>query len=214
MMRIKCPVFIVVSDAKIRRHLVKTLRAEGYPSTPFANGSDFLEALTFLPPGVALVEMQLPEKNGMLVLEQLRAQRKDIPLIMTSACADIRKAVQAIKKGADDFIDQPFSEDQLFETIEQASSLLPSRAEWQQRKDQAETCLQSLTKREIDILRALEINKSNQVTADQLRLSVRTVETYRSRIMKKCGVTKFADVISTIGTAGFETINDRSHKKR
>ncbi len=192
----KCPVFIVVGDASIRQHLVKTLRAEQYQPTPFASGRDFLEALHYLPPGVALVELQLPDRNGMDVLEHLLSERKDITVIMTAAHAEIRKAVQAIKRGADDFIEQPFSQHLLLDTIAQASSLLRARTEYQHDKDYAEYCLGKLTKREIDILRALEVNKNNQLTADQLQLSLRTVETYRSRIMKKCGVTKFSDAIS------------------
>jgi len=66
----------------------------------------------------------------------------------------------------------------------------------QKEKERAEACLQQLTKREIDILRSLELNKSNETAADELNLSIRTIETYRTRIMKKCGVTKFSDAIS------------------
>jgi FixJ family two-component response regulator len=200
-MSAKCSVFIVVGDAGIRRNLVAMLRAEQYDATPFAAGTDFLEALTHLPPGVAIVELFLPDKTGIEILTQLVFERKDIAVIATSAHANIQIAVQVIKQGADDFLEQPFSKTLLLETIEQASTLLHSRSALQKEKDRAEACLQKLTKRELDILRSLELNKSNEVAAIELNLSIRTIETYRTRIMKKCGVTRFADAISLFSTS-------------
>lgn len=200
-MSAKCSVFIVVGDADIRRNLVAMLRAEQYDATPFAAGTDFLEALTHLPPGVAIVELFLPDKTGIEILTQLVFKRKDIAVIGTSAHANIQIAVQVIKQGADDFLEQPFSKTLLVETIEQASTLLHSRSSLQKEKDRAEACLQKLTKRELDILHSLELNKSNEVAAIELNLSIRTIETYRTRIMKKCGVTRFADAISLFSTS-------------
>ena len=197
-MSAKCSVFIVVGDAGMRRTLVEMLRAEQYDATPYAAGSDFLEALSHLPAGVAIVELFLPDKTGIEILTQLLFERTDIPVIVTSAHANIQTAVQVIKQGADDFLEQPFSKKILLETIEQASVLLHSRSAMQKEKDRAEACLRKLTKRELDILRSLELNKNNEAAADELNLSIRTIETYRTRIMKKCGVTKFADAMSLL----------------
>jgi two-component system response regulator DctR len=200
-MSVKCPVFIVVSDAGTRRSLVEMLRAEQYHATPYAAGSDFLEALIHLPAGVAIVDLFLPDKTGIEILTQLLFKRTDIPAIVTSAEANIQMAVQVIKQGADDFLEQPVSKELLLETIEQVSNLLGPRSAMQKEKDRAKACLQKLTKREIDILRSIELNKSNEAAADELNLSIRTIETYRTRIMKKCGVTKFADAISIFSIA-------------
>lgn len=200
-MSVKYPVFIVVGDAGTRRSLVELLRAEQYPATPYAAGSDFLEALVHLPAGVAIVDLFLPDRTGIEILTQLVFKRTDIPVIVTSAQANIQTAVQVIKQGADDFLEQPVSKELLLETIEQASNLLGPRSAIQKEKDRAEACLQQLTKRELDILRSLELNKSNEAAADELNLSIRTIETYRTRIMKKCGVTRFSDAISIFSVA-------------
>lgn len=200
-MSAKCSVFIVVGDAGIRRNMVETLRAEQYRPTPYATGSDFLEALIHLSAGVAIVDLHLPDKQGIDVLKHLLWERKDIPVIITSDKADIQTVVQVIKNGADDFLEQPFSKKIFLEMIEQLSVHLSSRTELQKQKDRAYTCLQRLTKREIDILLSLELNKSNEATADELHLSIRTIETYRTRIMKKCGVKKFSDAISVCSVA-------------
>ncbi|ANI78659.1 response regulator transcription factor [Sphingobium sp. EP60837] len=191
-----CPVFIVLSDGDMRRALVKKLSALGYQPTPFVNGSDFVQSLSFLPAGVCIVDLDLPDMKGTAVLEDLLSTRRDIPLIMTSSTADMRTVVQVIKKGADDFIEQPFSDKILLATIEQACSLVPARAERHQEKIRAKNCLQSLTAREIDILQAAQTEADNRVIADRFHLTLRTVETYRARIMKKCGVRRFSEAVS------------------
>ncbi|MFC4595614.1 response regulator transcription factor [Sphingobium tyrosinilyticum] len=200
-MSAKCSVFIVVDDARLRRNLVATLRSEQYQPTPYAAGSDFLEALSYLPAGVAIVDLNLPDKKGIDVLKQLLEERKDIPVIITADQVSIQMVVQMIKRGADDFLEQPFSKKMLLEVIDQSAALLQSRIELQQEQERAEACLQRLTKTEIDVLRSLKSNKSNQETAEELHLSIRTIETYRTRIMKKCGVTRFADAISIYSIA-------------
>ena len=198
---LRCPVFAVLSDAAVRRPLVKTLSANGFHTTPFVNGSDFIQSLDFLPAGVAIVDLQLPDIRGLAVLEALLASRRDIPFIMTAAAADMRTVVQVIKKGADDFVEQPFVEEALLATLEQACLLVPARSDYQQRRIAAEQCVRSLTARELEILQAARAEPDSKVIADRFRLSVRTVETYRTRIMKKCGVRRFAEAVSLCSLA-------------
>ena len=196
----KCPVYIVLKDARLRRSLVETLRAQQYQPTPFASGSDFLEALNHLPAGVAILDLHLAD-NWVDVLAQLLWSRKDIPVVITAENANIQTVVQVIKVGADDFLEQPFSKKMLLEVIDQASGLLASREDLQRQRDRADSLLKKLTTRELEVLRLIRSNKSNEATANELHLSVRTIETYRLRIMKKCGVTKFSDAISIVGMA-------------
>jgi len=196
----KCPVYIVLKDARLRRSLVETLRAQQYQPTPFASGSDFLEALNHLPAGVAILDLHLAD-NWVDVLAQLLWSRKDIPVVITAENANIQTVVQVIKVGADDFLEQPFSKKMLLEVIDQASGLLASREDLQRQRDRADSLLKKLTTRELEVLRLIRCNKSNEATANELHLSVRTIETYRLRIMKKCGVKKFSDAISIVGMA-------------
>lgn len=200
-MSTKCPVYIVLSDADMRRALGSRLSAQGYQITPFVNGSDFIQSLSYLPAGVALVDLRLPDMSGTAVLEDLLSSRRDIPIIMTASAIDMRTVVQVIKKGADDFIEQPFS-DRMILAIEQACSLVPTRSEYHQKKLHAENCLRSLTAKEIDILRAAQAEPDNKAIADRFHLSLRTVETYRARIMKKCGVKRFSEAISMCDLVG------------
>lgn len=193
---LKCPVFAVLSDAEVRRPLVKTLSAHGYQPTPFVGGGDFIQSLDFLPAGVAIVDLDLPDMKGVAVLEGLLPRRRDIPLIMTAAATDMRTVVHVIKKGADDFVEQPFVEEALLATVEQACALVPARSDYQKRRIAAEQCVRSLTARELEILQAARAEPDSKAIADRFHLSLRTVETYRTRIMKKCGVRRFSEAIS------------------
>ena len=183
-------------EAFIRRDVVAILRAHRYAPTPFASGSDFLDAAHFISPGIAIVDMDLPDMSGLMVLQELLNRRKDIPVIMTCARADIRAAVQTIKRGADDFLEQPFNEAELLATIENSQLLLNDRISVQNDRIKSDIILNRLSSREMDVLHELAISGDNYRTALKLNLSVRSVETYRFRIMRKCGASKFFDVVT------------------
>lgn len=200
-MHTKYPVFIVVGDKSLRRLLVDSLRQERCRPTPFATGADFLDALEFLEPGVALVDLQLPDIAGMSVLERLHSHRRDVACIMTGANADIQIAVQAIKQGADDFLEQPFVKGSVCATIREVAAQLRERISSEERRRSASSCINKLSKRELDVFRQFEIDHDNQTVAEKLHMSVRTVEKYRSTIMKKCGTRSFFEALLLCGSA-------------
>ena len=195
-MRTKGPIYVVMREALIRRDLVAILRAHHYAPTPFASGSDFLDAARFISPGIAVLDMDLPDMTGLTVLQELLFKRRDIPVVMTSARADIRAAVQTIKRGADDFLEQPVNEADLLATIENSQSLLKNRIIVQKEKMESESILGKLSSREMDVLKELALYGDNSRAASNLNLSVRSVETYRCRIMRKCGAAKLFDVVT------------------
>ena len=195
-MRTKGPIYVVMREALIRRDLVAVLRAHRYAPTPFASGSDFLDAARFISPGTAVLDMDLPDMTGLTVLQELLFKRRDIPVVMTSARSDIRAAVQTIKRGADDFLEQPVNEADLLATIENSQSLLKNRIIVQKEKMESESILGKLSSREMDVLKELALYGDNSRAASNLNLSVRSVETYRCRIMRKCGAAKFFDVVT------------------
>lgn len=190
-----CPVYIVDHDSKTRQYLVRILRPEGFEPRPFSCGADFIEALDFLAPGIALVELRLADMDGVAVQEELLSRRLDMPLIVMTASPDIPTAVDAIKRGAADFLEKPFADSRLFKMLAEVRPMLERRAEIQRRRESAAAHLESLTKREVDIVRALGSSSSNRDVADALQISVRTVEMHRASIMKKFGVKRFSEII-------------------
>lgn len=195
-MSAKCAIFVVVHEAGLRRHVVSVLRSQSYQPTPFANGADFLASIHFLKPGIAIADLNLPDIHGLDLLREALSRRVDIPMIMSSHGADIRTAVQAIKKGAQDFLDRPFTDSVLIETVDRAASVLKKKIKHQNVISRSLECLRRLTKRELQIIKEINEFSDNNVVAEHLSLSVRSVETYRSRIMKKCGVSRFSEVLA------------------
>ncbi|WP_375194376.1 response regulator transcription factor [Sphingobium sp.] len=198
----KCPVYVVDDDRRLRQHLVQLLRMGDYAPTPYSSEQDFTDSIGFLDSGIALIELRL-----MHAPMDLFSRRRDISVIVTSENGDIPTAVRMIQQGAIDFLEKPFTDAMLLKALTNARTLLKERAAAQERRASAEAHLQSLTKRELDVMRALSVSRSNQIVADQLNLSIRTVEMHRGRIMKKFGATRFADVLRRIFEAGLENSN-------
>lgn len=192
----KCAIYVVIHEAGLRRHVVSVLHSQSYQPTPFANGADFLGSVHFLKPGIAIIDLDLPDMHGLDVLRETLSRRVDIPVIVSSHGADIRTAVQAIKKGAQDFLDRPFADSVLIETVENTASLLNEKIEYQKALSRSLECLRRFTPREIQIIKEIDQFNDNNVVAEHLNLSVRSVETYRSRIMKKCGASRFSEVLT------------------
>jgi len=195
-MSAKCAIYVVIHEAGLRRHLVSVLRSHSYRPAPFANGADFLASVHFLKPGIAIADLYLPDMPGLDLLREALSRRVDIPVIMSSHGADIRTAVQAIKKGAQDFLDRPFSDSALIETVENAASLLKEKIEQQKVISRSLECLRRFTRREMQIIKEIDQFNDNNLVAEHFNLSVRSVETYRSRIMRKCGASRFAEVLA------------------
>lgn len=194
-MRADLPVYIVDNDTRMRQHLVGLLRQRNFAPTPFSSGTDFLEAVTFLAPGIALLELQLADMSGLAVQETLLSKRQDILVIAMSAAGDIPTAVHVIKKGAFDFLEKPFTDKALFRALTNAQPILEDKSSAQNRKESALTFIHRLTKRELDVMCALKKGDDNRIVADRLNLSVRTVEMHRSNIIRKFEVNKFSDVM-------------------
>lgn len=189
------PVYIVDSDSGMRQHLVGLLRQKKFAPVPFSSGTDFLESLTFLAPGIVLLELQLTEMTGFEVQQTLLSRRQDILVVAMSAAGDIPTAVHVIKHGAFDFLEKPFTDKMLFKTLANARPLLEDKTCAQSRKESARTYIDRLTKRELDVMCALKSSDDNRIVADRLNLSIRTVEMHRSNIIKKFEVSKFTEVL-------------------
>ena len=209
----RCPIYIVDSDTGMRRHLVELLRTADYYPTPFANGRDFLDARAYLKAGIALIELHLSDMNGMAVLDELLSSRRDIPAILTAVSPNIRTAVEAIKRGADDFIEKPFADNFLVQMIDNTVSLLETRIDTEFRKKHISSFLNILSERETEIISALKENSDNQYVANKLHLSVRTIESYRGKIMRKFGVSRFSDAILLLAESEKAELPHRAKQK-
>ena len=187
-------VFIVDDDASVREALAWLLRSRRLLSQTFSGGDAFdamLEA-GFVPsqPCCLLLDVRMPGLSGLELFDKLVARGlvEVMPVIFLTGHADVPTAVHMVQRGAFDFCEKPFSDNALVDRIEQAirrsAQVLVERRQQQQLKAR----LGELTDREGDVLRLVVEGLPNKLIADQLEISVRTVEVHRARVFDKMEV--------------------------
>ncbi|RIX27045.1 response regulator transcription factor [Sphingomonas edaphi] len=189
-------VFVVDDNVEMCRSLEIMLEACGYCVKSFNDPDVFLAARTELDPGVVLLDLRMPERSGLDVLNEMKDGSAGLPTVVITGHGRIDVAVKAIKLGAKDFIQKPFAEEELLTIIERE---LADIAQAQPGNTPASNeALANLTPRERQVVMALAEGKPNKVIAHELDLSVRTVEMHRARAMNRLNCRTFADLLRTV----------------
>ena len=197
-------VYVVDDDRDVRRSLSFMLGASDIRSHPFGSGIDFLEAIPDLEPGCVLLDIRMPQMDGFQVMDELAKREVDWPVIVMTGHGEIPVAVRAMKLGAIDFIEKPFSEEALLACFGNAFALLDERESTGKRRREARDRVALLTARESDVLRGLLAGESNKQLATRLGISLRTVEMHRGNMMERLGVTSLAQALTLALEAGLE----------
>lgn len=200
-------IYIIDDDALIRRSAHIWLSSKYIVPRSFANAKDFLDEIPNLKPGCLLLDVIMPDLDGISMLKQYANELKYFNIIMITGHGDIQMATNAMKLGAVDFVEKPFKSQQLLESVEHAFDQLFTRLEVVRRTEQAKMHVQSLTKRETEILQALGHGRSSKVIARELDLSPRTVEMHRANVMKKLGMSSLAEAVKLALLSGIITEN-------
>jgi two-component system, LuxR family, response regulator FixJ len=195
-------IYIVDDDSAVRESIEALLSSSGFATAAFASPRAFLES--FDPAGVAcvLLDVRMPEMDGLAVLETLAPAERGIPVIMMTAHGDVPMAVRAMQAGAVDFVEKPSAKARLLDSIERATAAgappapLPDPA----LRDRFE----QLTPRELDVMRQLVIGHPNKIIGHNLGMSPRTVEIHRGRVMEKTGADSLAHLVRMAVRAGFD----------
>ena len=196
-------VFIVDDDASVREGMAWLLRTRRLLSESFENAENFLDMLqthvahasdpvTKLPTvaGCILLDVRMPGMSGLALFEHLLATgvAQAWPVIFLTGHADVPTAVDTVKRGAFDFCEKPFSDNALVDRVEQALSLSKERLNARQQQQLLHSRMAELTEREHDVMRLVVEGLPNKLIADQLDISVRTVEVHRARVFEKMDV--------------------------
>lgn len=187
-------VYIVDDDPAVRRSLERLLDAAGFQAVSYATPKAFLGVAAGLPTGCVLLDLRLPEMGGLEVQTHLFLIKPDLPVILMTGQGDVQTAVHAMKAGAVDFIEKPYSDDALVVAIETALKAGAANG----RTDDiaaAAALIGTLSPRERQVLEALVAGHPNKVVAFDLGISVRTVEVHRARMMQRLGVRQFAEAV-------------------
>jgi two-component system, LuxR family, response regulator DctR len=191
---IDASVFIVDDDASVREALAWLLRSRRLPSQSYDSAEAFLQMLEdgFVPnrPCCLLLDVRMPGMSGLALFERLieRGLHLAMPVIFLTGHADVPTAVSSVKRGAFDFCEKPFSDNALVDRVEQALAQSASIVNAQQAREQLRQRLGELTERERDVMRLVVEGLPNKRIADQLDISVRTVEVHRARVFEKMEV--------------------------
>jgi FixJ family two-component response regulator len=205
-------VFVVDDDPALQAVVMEVVQSVGYRAQAFSSAGEFLSAYTAGSRGCIILDVRMPGMSGLELQAELRARGIDLPVIMITGFADVAVVTRALKGGAFDFIEKPFSNQHLLETVAKAlavdqerQSLLTACAEFERR-------LATLTAREREILQAVVAGKSNKVIAADNGLSQRTVEVHRERIMEKLRVAGVADLVRTVTAVRLARAEDGARK--
>lgn len=193
-------VHLVDDDPGVRDALAFLLRSRGLTVRAFDGGPALLEALDreAAPRGVFLLDVRMEPMTGTRLHDELLERRLKNPVLFLTGHGDIPMVVEALKKGAFDFLEKPYSDNALADRIEQALAVdAAMQAEGAQASERAAR-LASLTEREHEVMTRVAAGKLNKVIADELNVSVRTVEVHRARVFAKLGVRSAAEVATLL----------------
>lgn len=195
-------VYVIDDDAEVRCSLHFLLSTAGYESLPFACASDFLENLPTLEAAPILIDIRMPEIDGIEFLAELFKRGVKWPVIAITAHATIPIAVQAIKLGAIDLLEKPLDFEMLEKSLGKATKNLSIIKISAKAQSIARRLFDLLSLRELEVLNLLMAGLPNKVAAHRLVLSVRTVEMHRINALRKLKVKSIAQVINLTTEAG------------
>ncbi|WP_312357984.1 response regulator transcription factor [Stutzerimonas balearica] len=187
-------VYIVDDDQGMLDSTVWLLESVGLSARPFTGGREFLEACNGADIACVLLDVRMPGMGGLQVQEAMRARGLQLPVIFVSGHADVPIVVRAFKAGAVDFIEKPYNEQLLLDSVQQALSR-QERAGGTGEHVSLQARLDSLTPRERDVLLPLVQGYTTKEIARQLDISIKTVDLYRSRVMKRMQAERLADLV-------------------
>lgn len=196
------PIYLVDDEDAVRRSIGFLLKTSGHHVAAFENGKEFLKQSHSLDPGCVLLDVQMPEINGLQVQEELHDAGIAFPVVVMTGHGDIEVAVRAMKAGAVDFIEKPFAKEEMLAAIEQAFIRLDHSDALSRRREEAQLLLNGLTPRERDVLNGLAKGHPNKTIGYDLGISSRTVEIFRANLMKKLNVHSLADLLRIAFAAG------------
>ena len=195
-------IYIIDDDPEIRRSLAFMLMSDGRESTGFDCAEAFLEQLPDLKPGCLLLDLRMPGLSGLALQAHLHKAGCGMPVIMMTGHGEVSSAVRAMKEGAVDFLEKPFSKADLMAALEAAEHESARHVVTPQERKKAEQQLALLTNREREVVDGLVLGHSNKLIAYDLEISPRTVEVHRANVMKKLGTHNLSEVLHIPFIAG------------
>ena len=188
-------VYVVEDDASCRRSIVSILSRRGFEFEDFESANDFLENAMIHYPGCLLLDVMLPDVDGLSLQKLLNENNSHLPIVFMSGHGNIPMSVEAIKRGAINFLPKPFTPEELFgainEALEQSEKELKDTLE----KKIINARIETLTPREKEVMRWVISGRLNKQIAWELGTVEKTIKVHRSRVMQKTGADSVAELV-------------------
>ena len=197
-------VYVVDDDPAVRDSLEWLLTSVNLAVRSFASALDFLDADLPDAPGCLVLDVRMPGMSGLDLQEEMATRSIDLPVVLVTGHGDVHTAVRAMKAGAFDFIEKPFSDQALLEIIQKAVEGSVTAAHRRVERNGIQCRLDLLTPRERDILDEIVDGQSNKQIAARLGMGKRTVEAHRARVMEKMKARSLADLVNMAVTVEFQ----------
>jgi len=191
-------VHIVDDEEAVRNSLAFLLTTSGFATRVHESATAFLQVAPGIRNGCLITDLRMPDIDGVELLRRLRAGSAMLPAIVISGHGDVQMAVEAMKNGALDFIEKPFSDDVMIAAIERAVAQADSQSETDAATQAILTRLESLSERETQVLKGVVDGLPNKVIAYELGLSPRTVEVYRAGLMGKMNAGSLSELVRMV----------------
>lgn len=196
-------VHIVDDDDAVRSSLALLLRSFGLSAQTHESAETVLERLPTLRAGCFVVDIRMPGMDGLELQAELARRGCTMPVVVVTGHADVSLAVRAMKAGATDFIEKPYSEDDVLHAVRAALARTIDVRQSNAAAEAAQARIAALTPRERDVLRRLVEGRPNKVVAHELGISPRTVEIHRANLMEKLACRSLAEAVRIAINAGF-----------
>jgi len=195
-------VYVVDDDISVREALEALIRESGWEPCVFASAQEFLSHPRTATPSCLVLDVSLPDLNGLDLQQQLTATRHDMPIIFITGYGDVPMTVRAMKAGAIEFLTKPFGDEALLETIRDAiqrsTTALSHEAELQRYQKR----YASLSTREREVMGLVVTGLMNKQVGGKLGISEITVKAHRGQVMRKMGATSLADLVNIAAKLG------------
>jgi len=192
-------VFVVDDDISVRESLELLIQSEGWQPETFSSAQDFLICSRTPAPSCLLLDISMPELNGLELQKRVAAERPDVPIIFITGHGDVPKTVQAMKAGAVEFLTKPFKDDVLLSAVRQALErsrvALGQQAEIKELRDR----YSSLSAREREVMALVVSGLLNKQVGGELGISEITVKAHRGRVMQKMKADSLPDLVKMAG---------------
>jgi two-component system response regulator FixJ len=194
-------VYVIDDSGEMRRSLHFLLDTMGMRTRPFASAEDFIDSVATLPEAPLLIDLRMPQMDGLQLMQELHTRGLEWPVIFMTAHGDVPVAVRAMKLGAIEFLEKPFEPEALEVALEYAFAAVTEHDQVNAVHAAAAERLDRLTRRECQVVERLAQGTPNKLIAHDMGLSARTIEMHRSNALDKLGVKNLAELIALLKDA-------------